>query len=444
MVGAKWSPGTDRDNRGKVYLYFCPEDMTVALDNMRGIGWQGVPDFMSGTARGDNMAAMRIGRVDFAHSQTAAWTQRKPLAELGRGFFQRVFTGKQRYDPKKKVTGPVLVGQLPHDFALRTTGEDDHAHVAAANTTLRRHHHEVVWPPQPGMLDFLDSAEDKREGIRTINGEPLRTPVVADLRGTGQIDPKNIPAGSLQAKVKLKDQGPCEEVDPIDAAIAVTSGKGLHFRIEECPDPSGVPRPSEAPELLSAAECQRIEERYNREHKLDQGGAEARCKVLTATRNTDGKVFAQIQESPNEARKRWQHEVSPKSFHGAIFGSAQNHRSVTAYDLAIGGGLASSDPKFYAYLCAVADWRLQKDESTERRPSIMRWNGFLELFRVYWDVEKPERKALVVGNAEYYSEGTLPACVPSLPAGLPSAVICETVAGDRVVASLEGGKKGAR
>lgn len=40
IVHGRWQPDADRDNRGKVYLYFCPEDMTVALDNMRGIGWQ--------------------------------------------------------------------------------------------------------------------------------------------------------------------------------------------------------------------------------------------------------------------------------------------------------------------------------------------------------------------------------------------------------------------
>ncbi|RBD91279.1 hypothetical protein BRM14_17290, partial [Xanthomonas oryzae pv. oryzae] len=34
----------ERDNRGKVYLYFCPQDTTVALDQVQGIGTYGVPD----------------------------------------------------------------------------------------------------------------------------------------------------------------------------------------------------------------------------------------------------------------------------------------------------------------------------------------------------------------------------------------------------------------
>ena len=59
-TGLKWSPEkskairldkdgstyvfSERDNRGKVYLYFCTEDHTVDLPNIKGIGTHGVPD----------------------------------------------------------------------------------------------------------------------------------------------------------------------------------------------------------------------------------------------------------------------------------------------------------------------------------------------------------------------------------------------------------------
>ncbi|HBF49116.1 MAG TPA: hypothetical protein DDX04_00555 [Massilia sp.] len=451
MVGAKWSAGADRDNRGKVYLYFCPEDMTVALDSMKGIGWQGVPDFMDGTTlssmpRGD-MRAMS-GTASSAGYRTKKQS-RKPLSELGRGFHQRVFTSKQRLDPAKKTVGPVLVGQAPHDFALRLKGEDDHAHVADANRFLRENHKEITWPRKPGMLGFMDSEADKREGLRSINGEALRIPALADLRGTGQIDPQNIPADSIQARVAREDQGPVEEVDPIDAAIAITSGKGLNIQKVECADPSQTGQRPRMVQTLSKVECLQIEARHNKDNKLDQLPPEGQRKVLKAMRYPNGKVFALIQESPDEARKRWQHEVSPKSFHGSIFGSAKNHRNVTAYDLSIGGGLASSDPKFYRYLCAVADWRLQT-KSTAERPSILQWKFFVKDYAAYWNVERAERKELIEGNAVYYSKGELPACVPALHVGLPNLVVCETMSGDRVVVSppvpvkANNGAKGTR
>ena len=69
---------------------------------------------------------------------------------------------------------------------------------------------------------------------------------------------------------------------------------------------------------------------------------------------------------------RWQREVSAKSFHSSIIGSAKNHSQVTAYDVAIGSGKASSDPQFYAYLCAVADWRVKKlYENVKGRQGIL-------------------------------------------------------------------------
>lgn len=42
--GKNWVSFDERDNRGKVYLYFCPEDTVVGLGSVRGIGTFGVPD----------------------------------------------------------------------------------------------------------------------------------------------------------------------------------------------------------------------------------------------------------------------------------------------------------------------------------------------------------------------------------------------------------------
>ena len=152
-----------------------------------------------------------------------------------------------------------------------------------------------------------------------------------------------------------------------------------------------------------------------------------------------GQLLVKRKETPDEARKRWQSEVSPKSFHGAIFGNKANHADVTAYDVAIGGGLASSHPVFYAYLCAVADWRLKKGDSRRLRDGIFGWEKFMYTFAVapsadpknptadYWTVEPKWRKDVIEGNANYYSTGVLPACIPSITTGLPGAVICQQI-----------------
>jgi len=48
VVGLQWKPDArkERDNRGKVYLYFSPDDGTVGLPNIQGIGWWGVQEGM--------------------------------------------------------------------------------------------------------------------------------------------------------------------------------------------------------------------------------------------------------------------------------------------------------------------------------------------------------------------------------------------------------------
>ena len=432
IAGPSWRAEGDRDNRGKVYLYFCPEDMTVALDNMQGIGWQGVPDHLDGnclsTTKGKKEKSIWGDGPTYWEKE---YQQRLPLRELGAGFYQRVFTGKQRLDPSKKTSGPVLVGLPPHDFALRLDGEDDHAHVAGANRGHRASHDEARWPPvQPSKWNIFSTEAGRREGLRTINGEALNVPTAAVLDG-GELRPGQFPADSSQTTLPRKEQGPCEEVDPIDAAIAVTSGQGLRkLPREVVTDPRAEPDRKAVHDYgpFSPAAHKQVEQALN----LGKTPGDWRKLERVARYPYGGdQLYIDPLETPNAARKRWQHEISPKSFHGAIIGNAENHRHVTAYDVAIGGGKASSDPKFYRYLCAVADWRLQNDLRNPVRPSILRWDDFLTKFSVYWAAEPAQRKKVIEGNADYYSSGRLPACVPALQAGLPSTVVCETVNGRR-------------
>ncbi|MEN1641555.1 hypothetical protein AAIH64_35230, partial [Pseudomonas aeruginosa] len=41
----------ERDNRGSVYLYFTPQDQTVGLANVQGIGWRGIAEQVKGLPR---------------------------------------------------------------------------------------------------------------------------------------------------------------------------------------------------------------------------------------------------------------------------------------------------------------------------------------------------------------------------------------------------------
>jgi hypothetical protein len=425
MVAGCWKPEGDRDNRGKVYLYFCPEDMTVALDNMRGIGWQGVPDYIQ-AAPLKRQVQQGYMASHASYGVPYSTVTRKPLAELGPAFFQRVFTAKRRARPGTKEAVGVLVGQAPHDFPLRIGKEDDHAHVAATIRNWRNSLPLAQWP-----IDHTATPEQQREGIRRINGEPLATPCEAEMRGN-QVDGAQIRKDSRLATLKGQDRGPCEEVDPITAAIAVTASD-LQSKREEVPDPSGhVSYPGTPQELLDI-ERRRIELAYNKAKNPDGTNPDNKYRILRAVRQPDGKVIAWVQESLNDARRRWQHELGEKSFHSAIFDSAANHCNVTAYDLSIGSGKASSHRLFYAYLCAVADWRLKKPVPGEyRRPGILTWDKFTRLHRAYYECEPDWRTQAIEGNVKYYSEGTLPDWLPVLTGKLWDIVVSETTTGKRV------------
>jgi hypothetical protein len=280
----------------------------------------------------------------------------------------------------------------------------------------------VAWPVNTRL-----SKIEQRNGIRTITGEALKQPVAADLRGTSQIDPANIPATSMMRNRPVADQGPAEEVDPCDASVALTSGSGLHATAEDRPDPAGYRRFPERDEAIRGAELALMTATYNKEKKLDGKGPLDQRKVIAATRYTEGNVLATIQESPNEARLRWQREVSAKSFHSSIIGSAKNHSQVTAYDVAIGSGKASSDPQFYAYLCAVADWRVKMLKKGEQpRDGILLMHRFRALYSSYLDVEPAWRQSIIEGNIGYYNSGSLPAGLPLLSGALWKIVVSQT------------------
>jgi len=436
-VGPKWTAAKDRDNRGKVYLYFSPEDMTVAFAGVEGIGWQGVPDFQRGHRLESQQLSARPSFKDFVPQQSKMVamptpTVRTPLTELGAGFFQRVFTLKRRPDFRSGKL--VMVGQAPHDFVLRVAGEDDQAHTDASDSltsryALREH------LPIPGKAPAGGSIEEQaRFGLRRITGEALPKPVMASM-GEG-------------AFPDAQDRfGASEYVDQIDAAISVTSDYGIAGHHWECiAAPGGVsmalrgyqPVSSPRPVLHQGRVAKCNEYRGALTEKLNSDKKnEDRCEVKNVyvcleigfERPVNPlKLLIERTETANEARLRWQKTTVSRSFHSAIYGGRKNHSQVTAYDVAIGGGKAPTHPLFYQYLCAVADWRLKIPlPSDPRRPGILIWEKFLLLFGDYWSDERPWRKALIEGNSTYYSTGILPAGLPLPPEGLPPTLIVESM-----------------
>jgi hypothetical protein len=263
-----WEPGNDRDNRGKVYLYFCPEDMTVALGNVQGIGWQGVPDQLDGR----HPAYTRPGAPQPA-SPAAPWSSASRCRNSGPASCSGC-------SPKSRATwgetAAFPVGLDPCHFTLRLEGEPDQNHVRRDITALRAHLPEAD-PSRPTAP----------AGRRFINGEPLPKPYPADLYAGALSSNPEAPGSQL------------ESIDPIDAAVAVSRDQGLGTLEQRIPDP----RPAKPPQPLYPDDRQPLGalERAEVQALLNAGKAEGdQIKLESATRGPTGSSTSNAGRAPTK------------------------------------------------------------------------------------------------------------------------------------------------
>jgi hypothetical protein len=188
VAGGQWQPNAavkrvegrpvpfvERDNRGKVYLYFCPDDQTVALFNVQGIGWQGVPDEVQALDAAAYQRWEQARLYGTAPPAAESYARKvSALPTLGERFRQRCFTRRVR-DGR-----PLLVGAPPGPYVLETWNEN-----AWTGTTLTA-------TDKAGRGGFWSGQQVR------ITGEALSPPLKPHL-------------------------GPAwQELSPIDASIAIT------------------------------------------------------------------------------------------------------------------------------------------------------------------------------------------------------------------------------
>ena len=434
IVGKAWRAEADRDNRGKVYLYFCPEDMTVALTAVKGIGWQGVPDKIEGRQVDRSKKSWLSG----GKRGTLRNIVRHPMRELGERFYQRVFTEKMRGpdgNPK-----PELIGTGRHDFILRLEDEDDHAHVSSSSRDYRsqlpRHNDKYT---QQNKVE-----EHRPPSVRDINAEALPKAVHADLRSGDHFLPGSPELEGANIREKDRD-GPLERVDPIDSAIATAGNDGIQTTWLFVPDsdagrmedvflePSPAPKQFDGQIQLHNSQKNELTARLNR-GRTGEPQYVVRNVYLCLdphSRSTKGIGYlVEHDELPDQARLRWQNSFTPKSYHSAIIGSKANHRDVTAYDVSIGGGKSVTNKDFCEFLCAVADWRIPETltDSAEQE-SIVNWNDFLFSFSEQLAKIRPIWQDLIVANKVYYNTGILPEKMPLIGQSLFSLIVCEATDG---------------
>lgn len=404
---------TERDNRGNVYLYFSPEDQTVGMKSVQGIGWQGVANMASITELVPerfllSYVSETLNKI-LPKDRRAIKRTVPALAALGSRFYQRVFTIRER------EAGRHQVGMPPeYTYQLLTTGES-------------------TWEGSAlGALQEVGQATFATGQSIQINAPELPRAFEADFGAHGARDASQASGGI--APVYAPD-------DPIDASIAVTNGGINHSgsRFVDLPESAGPLTAAHrnqaramalAPEL--EAQLTDLNDPARNPYKAPHNNAWAADwhRITFASYKGGRRFWVNYQESPNEARRRRMNaeraEQSAYSFHSAIPMNKEHSRRALAYDLALGQARSIDDEEFYSYLCRVADWRLGWGGFRRKRAETAGDEHSPDSASLHFYGEEPDKRKEVISATDGYREtGLLPPI--AVTAKRPTAVMSQTL-----------------
>lgn len=332
--GKDWITFDERDNRGKVYLYFCPEDTTVALKRIQGIGTFGVPDTIDGSPAMDALKDKR--------------------------FYQRMWTRLERDKHADGHFKPVMVGMPPAHLDVRTdTQRRDAGPDSGANA----------------IVNAITTTAHVFKETRFVNGEALKPPYAPNLYGLEEI--KGGPSAGVA------DQAGMMRVSDVDQDIA------LGNRYAEL-------KWIDVALLKSPPDLDAYKAKFNANKDVEHQSNSWRISPLSAL----GQVYGvQREQTPAEARldmEQTRAGLTPNSYHSAILNAEENHRWVTAMDVAIGQAVSLDDPDWRDMLCTLAEWR----HESKAMSNITTKDVYQRL--------RPATQALFEATATYYQSGEFP------------------------------------
>ena len=358
-TGKNWITFDERDNRGKVYLYFCPEDTVVALSNIRGIGTYGVPDYVHTDTY----------YWDPNRTRPQSYDEKLPAMEelKNKRFYQRMWTRMERdhnFDGKYKR---VLVGTPPARVPIREAYERLSVGPEAGWSLLGSAKAQAV--------NAATQVSHTRNDIRFINGEELKPPCDPDLYG-GEV---------VRGGPKPGYADRAGQVAPDDVLMDVALGnKYASFEWQTVEHT-----------VLPVLNVDKYKEAFNANKDVNDQSQNWRVTPRTLLPG----YTVEREETPNEARKRMKTDPDARddnNYHSAVLHSPENHRWVTAMDVAIGQAVSLDDPDWRDLLVRMGDWKL--DSAAKAALELNPNHGRLS----------QHAKDLIDATADYYQSGTFP------------------------------------
>ncbi|WP_206955412.1 T6SS effector phospholipase Tle3 domain-containing protein [Trinickia acidisoli] len=351
VSGKNWITFDERDNRGKVYLYFCPEDTVVGLKSMHGIGTFGVPDEVPA----DGAALTSPSKKKTMEAMTALAPKR---------FFQRMWTRMERDHNGDGKFMKVLVGLKPARVPVRdaferlSPGPDAGASMLGTAATM-------------GTNAALQ-ANFTRNDIRFINAEELKPPCEPQLYG-GEI----VRGGPRPGHADVAGQ-----MVPDDVTKDVVLGN-QYAKLNWITDSHSMNPAADLEQRKAAFNANLAPDDQSQNWKVGGVGGFAILR----------------EETPNEARKRMARDPAAyevNNYHSAVLHSVENHRWVTAMDVAIGQAVTLDDPVWRELLVLIADWKMD-------RAALKKIKDNANYGRL-----PAETTTLVEACKDYYQNGTFP------------------------------------
>ncbi|WP_323123518.1 T6SS effector phospholipase Tle3 domain-containing protein [Burkholderia alba] len=332
--GKNWVTFDERDNRGKVYLYFCPEDTVVGLKKMHGIGTFGVPDEVP--ADGDALKT---------HPGKKTMPAMKVLGDPKMRFFQRMWTRMERDHNGNGKFEKVKVGLAParvpvrEQFERLSPGPD----VGAAG---QGYFSQLKGSASSQLQNVALQARFQQNDIRFINGEALKPPCVPDLYG-GEI----VPGGPRPGKADVPGL-----LAPDDVTKNIALGNQYAKLSWKTVEGFSMDAPGDLNRLKAEFNANKAVDDQSQNWRLTQATI-----PLLGPFGPKVSYGVEREETPNEARERMKTDrdaYEANNYHSGVLHSAKNHRWVTAMDVAIGQAVTLDDPIWRELLILISDWKM--------------------------------------------------------------------------------------
>ncbi|MBI3229852.1 MAG: DUF3274 domain-containing protein, partial [Burkholderiales bacterium] len=179
-TAGKAMPFRERDNRGKVYLYFSPMDATVGLMNVQGIGWSGIPEEVKTTLENGDSGNYPA------------------LANMGANFRQRIFT-RTKVDGKQFQVGLPVQMHTMRGYTDVASGNHVGSRKSLPLGSQVYINGEELNPP---VTPFFESGEEKgHEGTLAVGPVDAANAVAASglpIVATEMTDPRRIPVAPIK------------------------------------------------------------------------------------------------------------------------------------------------------------------------------------------------------------------------------------------------------